>query len=33
MSSSEEDTEGDHNVNDNDRLGVKVKHNKYADPP
>ena len=19
--------------NDNDRLGVKVKHNKYADPP
>ena len=33
ISSSEEDTENDHDVNDDNRLSVKVKHNEYADPP
>ena len=33
ISSSEEDTEDDHDVNDDNRLSVKVKHNEYADPP
>ena len=32
ISSSEEDTEDDHDVNDDNRLSVKVKHNEYADP-